>query len=383
MSVQHDVMKTLAEARPARLDPGHDGRRVDPSEIMSHPRAAVPGGTHRRTRRWALAVAVPAVAAAAVLVGFGGFDEASRTASREGGTHADGRTGTTNTDRLPASSRELFLAAADRNLAAAATGGRYWVLKAEHGEARTKGPANRPYDIMIRRYTEEWQPVRAGDATVVAGQYLGAAPITDADKAAWQADGAPTRWTESAPGMDPVVIDAAGEPKYARPIQNAPREATYPLGGGTVTVAQLAALPTDPAALKTALLALFRQQGVTETDDYSLFWTGAHLVSDLPVPAQLRAASYRMLADITGVTLLGPATDRHGRAGVAVGCTRTGDEGRGSQTRLIIDPKTGQALAQESWDVAAQKLTGYTLTLTATFTDETPPTDLPTRPARQ
>lgn len=382
MSVQPDVMKTLAEARPARLDPSHDARRFDPSEIMSNPPAAVPSGAHRRTRRWALAVGVPAVAvaaAAAVFVGFGGFGPASHP----GGTHADGRTGTTNTDRPPASARELFLAAADRNLAAAATGGRYWVLKAEHGEARTKGPANRPYDIMIRQYTEEWQPVRAGDATVVAGQYLGAAPITDADKAAWQADGAPTRWTESAPGVDPVVVKAAAEPKYARPIQDATREATYPLGGGTVTVAQLAALPTDPAALKTALLALFRQQGVTEPDDYALFWSGAHLVSDLPVPAQLRVASYRMLADVTGVTLLGPATDQHGRGGVAVGYTRTGDEGRRSQTRLIVDPKTGQALAQESWDVAAQKLTGYTLVLTATFTDQTPPTDLPTRPAQQ
>lgn len=382
MSVQHDVMKILAEARPPRLDPGHDARRLHPSEIMSCPPAAVPSGMHRRTRRWALAVGVPTVAAAAaaaVIVGFGGFDEASRT----GGTRADGRTGTTDTDRPPASTRELFLAAAERNLAATATGGRYWTLKVEHGEARTKGPANRPYDIMIRRYTEQWQPVRAGDATVVVGQYLGAAPITDADRAAWQADGAPTRWTESAPGMDPVVVRAAAEPRYARPIQDPTREVTYPLGGGTVTVAQLAALPTDPAALKTALLALFRQQGVTEPDDYSLFWSGAHLVSDLPVPPQLRVAAYRMLADVTGVTLLGPATDQRGRDGVAVGYTRTGDGGRRIQTRLIVDPKTGQALAEESWDAAAQKLTGYTLVLTATFTDETPPTDLPTRPAQQ
>ncbi len=53
-----------------------------------------------------------------------------------------------------------------------------------------------------------------------------------------------------------------------------------------MTTAQLAGLPTDPAALKAWLLKRFKAEGNLEPADYSLFWSDRHLVFDLPVPAE-------------------------------------------------------------------------------------------------
>jgi hypothetical protein len=279
-------------------------------------------------------------------------------------------------------------------LPGAATSGRYWLVSSEFGERSTRGPASRPYDIMRRNAVDFWQATRAGDETFLADQYLGAAPVTAADRAAWKADGSPTQWTEQPPSdlpdAKPVVIRAAAEPKYARPIEDPRRAWTYPIGGGELTGAQLADLPTEPAALKAWLLDRFKKHGNLEPTDYSLFWSGRHLVFDLPVSPRVRAAAYTMLADVKGVAFLGPATDQRGRAGMAVAYTRRGDGGHWGQTRLIVDPRTGQALAEESWDLGrgrtaatTGRLMGYTLVLSAGFTDDGPPAGLPTHPGKK
>src|SRR5256885_14856710 len=87
-----------------------------------------------------------------------------------------------------------------------------------------------------------------------------------------------------------------------------------------------------------------------------------------------------MLADIDGVADLGQVTDQRGRPGLAVGYARKGDGGDWAQPRLIIDPVTGQPLAQESWNLgpgktpaATGELLGYTLVIGSRYTDEEPP----------
>jgi hypothetical protein len=94
------------------------------------------------------------------------------------------------------------------------------------------------------------------------------------------------------------------------------------------------------------------------------------LVMDLPVAPEVRAAGYRMMADIAGVKLLGTVTDQRGRPGMAVTYTREGDGGAG-ETRLVIDPHTGQALAEEHRN-ATGELTSYTLVDSAGFGDDAP-----------
>ncbi|MEU4215213.1 hypothetical protein [Actinoplanes sp. NPDC026623] len=153
------------------------------------------------------------------------------------------------------------------------------------------------------------------------------------------------------------------------------------LGGVPITAAELAALPGDPAGLRRWLVKRLKDTGSQEPRDYSLFWNGLHLVRDLPVPPRVRAAAYRMFADIDGVTFLGGVTDQRGRPGLAVAYARKGDTGAVSQTRLIVDPRTGRALAQESWNLGGPgsagdpaRLVSYDLLVSAEFTDDAPPT---------
>jgi hypothetical protein len=147
-----------------------------------------------------------------------------------------------------------------------------------------------------------------------------------------------------------------------------------------MTMADLAKVPTDPAVLKKWLSNQLKTNEIFIANDETLFQAGLDLVFNLPVSPQVRAAAYRMFADVNGATLLGTVTDQLGRSGMSVGFVRKGDFGNWTQFQLTIDPRTGQALVQESWDLgtgkspaAKGKLKSRSLLVSASFTDDTPP----------
>ncbi|GAA3241958.1 hypothetical protein GCM10020216_068250 [Nonomuraea helvata] len=77
-----------------------------------------------------------------------------------------------------------------------------------------------------------------------------------------------------------------------------------------------------------------------------------------PVSPQVRAASYRILADLPGVRSLGELTDPLGRKGQAF--TRTGEGSEGVATsRIVIDPVSGLPLAKEEYEGADGHRTSY------------------------
>ncbi|MEV4513578.1 CU044_5270 family protein [Dactylosporangium sp. NPDC049525] len=369
MSTRPDVMQLLTDARPRRLEPDD---RPDPAAFTAHPRPAA-GRRRSVPRRLALAGALPAVAAAAV---------AALVLTSGGGTDpVTGPTGpgTTAVAAQPDSARELLLVAAEKTDAGgAATSGRYWVRVQEHGERKEVGPAGGRYGIAARFQIERWQATGAGDPTVDVQQDLGAVPVTAADEAAWKADGSPDRWTETGPaGTKPIVRTTAPGPRIVRPLRGGP---LLMIAGQPVTTADLAGLPTEPAALKAWVTARLRQGGGTESDAVALFYAGRDLVAELPVTAAVRSAAYRMLADLPGVDFLGVVQDRQGRSGMAVAYTRRGDGGWGQQ-RLIVDPGTGRALAQESWFLgsggaaaATGTLMSWTVQVSSRYTDDAAPT---------
>ena len=87
-------------------------------------------------------------------------------------------------------------------------------------------------------------------------------------------------------------------------------------------------------------------------------------------------ARHRHPIRLDGVTTLGTVTDQRGRKGVAVAYTRRGDGSGRGQTRLIIDPRTGHALAEESWHLDGSTtgtLVGYRSVAQAGWTDAAPP----------
>jgi hypothetical protein len=141
-------------------------------------------------------------------------------------------------------------------------------------------------------------------------------------------------------------------------------------------------LPTEPAAMRRFLLDRWKAYSGERLSDFELFRTGVDIVFNLRLRAEIRAAAFRLLADIDGVKNLGRVTDQRGRAGVAVGYARKGDSGNWAQPRLIIDPGTGEPLAQESWQLgpgkapaATGELLGYTLVTGYRYTDEAPPVE--------
>ena len=369
MSADKKLMDVLAETRPRGVESTH---RPDPAAIMDHPRMSEAREIVRRpSRRLVLAGAVPAVAAIVAGVVFLGSRPETPDVAGSGGP-------ATGAPVMPASARELLLVAANRSATATtatATTGMYQVVAEEQGEVRPVGPADRPYNIVRRTAFERWYPTAPGGTVTEFYQSLGATPATDADAQAWKADGSPTQWVEQPPkdlpDAKPVTITTApGERGYVQ----VPAEQDATRSGGWYVAADL---PTEPAELRRSLLRQWKAYSGEELSDFELFRTGVSLALNLRLPPQVGAAAFRMLADIDGVAVLGQVRDRMDRGGVAVGYARKGDSGRWSQIRVIIEPRTGQPLADESWDLGRDNkggaLMGYRLVVGSRYTDEAPP----------
>ncbi|MEV0425362.1 CU044_5270 family protein [Micromonospora sp. NPDC050495] len=304
-----DTLQALADARPRSLDPSAP---PDPALIMAQPRPeALTRPARRPVRRLVLAGALPAVALAAA--GALLLD----TASEPGTPQVQPAVSSPAPAGAPADAGGLLLVAAAHSESAPAAAGRYWVVRAEHGEG-------------TRRAQDE-------------------------------------RWLAAAPGLPSAAyVREAGGSWTSRPMAGHTAANNFLLAGKPRSARDLAALPSTPAALEEKLLAWYADTGATEGRDAFLFHSGTALVLDLPVSPQVRAAAYRMLAALPGVTSLGRVTDQLGRPGVAVTITRQGDFGT-AQTRLIVDRTTGRALAQESW--VADRPASWTAVLAARWSD--------------
>ncbi|MFG3706934.1 CU044_5270 family protein [Micromonospora sp. NPDC047670] len=407
MITPRNEMTTLAGARPRRLDP-EPGSRPDPALFTAHPQPTAGRVARRPSRRLVLAGVAPTVAVVAAGAIFLTVGSTSGGAGPEGGLAVNTPTVTPTSAAdgpAPRTARELLLVAAERSATAdAATSGRYRVVEREHGSLFQVGPKDRRYQVVSRTSIRDWHPTSPSEVGVSVSRELGAAPFSADDRAAWQADGSPTRWVEPSdpPQSEPTVISGTPGPEFVRRATSpepAAREAkgpgptddreTYYLAGGPITAAGLADVPTDPAKLKAWLSKRLNASEIESATDFGLFSSAKNLVFDLPVSPKVRAAAYQMLADVRGVTSLGAVTDQRGRAGMAVAFARKGDGGNWVQTRLIIDHRTGQALAEESWDLgtgSAPKgpgtFTGYTLVVSAAYTNDDPPAVTPEQKRR-
>jgi hypothetical protein len=117
------------------------------------------------------------------------------------------------------------------------------------------------------------------------------------------------------------------------------------LGGRELTFHQLQHLPADPAALTRWIVTNAARHGAKtgsgpapskaqERED--IFDSLVSLLSELPAPPQIRAAAFRALAALPGVTSLGQVGGGQGVRFTLLG---------GQQATLIIDPASGQIRA--------------------------------------
>jgi hypothetical protein len=312
-----DALSLLARENPIVADelpgPGSDyGRRLK-RHIMLADVAERSRGARRRTRRWPFAAAAAAVVVTAVAL-----------------PHAlsDGKLGAS-----PAAAA-LDRAARATLTSATAPAGRYAYSRAETltGATSTDDP---PYTVLVARTIETWL---AADGSGLIREGPGKLVFPGPrDRARWLADGAPAFAGHG--GAQPFKAEAPG---LAAEAQRNPDD---------LDAATLDALMNAPAALPTdadQLERLVRAYAKTKDPpiESAMFNQLTELASESWGAAPLRAAAYRVLARLHGVMLVGDVRDPFGRRGVAldapIGYTHD------AQTRLIIDPRTGDMLATQT-----------------------------------
>jgi hypothetical protein len=293
--------------------------------------------------------------------------------------------------RPPRELRNLLLAAAERTSGEDPADGRYWVSEVESGTLLQVGPDGNQYAIMGRTRETSWFPNRGEDRAVHLQQWAGGGPASDADRAAWQRAGSPSSWPIDA--SCPASGDYTAGPGRTRTVVSEPGTATYVIGGSDLTAAQIRDLPTDPGRLQVWMIdSLLRRSPEMTASELSegIFHAMINLLYQAPNTPALRAAAYRLLADLPGLRDLGTVTDPKGRAGNAVTMltneeaagVRQADTGGPREVRLIFDPRSGQPLAWETrvmrpadylaW-VPAGAVFDYEAMLRTRWTDDVPP----------
>ncbi|WP_219501578.1 CU044_5270 family protein [Nonomuraea ceibae] len=260
----------------------------------------------------------------------------------------------------PPDARTVLLAAAT-SAARQPAEGAWWGNKLIRG-VRFRDPGDR-YTLEQTAAEETWLPTgKMTDPHWLVLRYLGVRPATPEDEAAWRADGSPTRWSYpygngGGLGGDSYEVEAA--PGEARSFEQEDVDWRLLTAGRPLT--RMAELPATPEGLR-ALLG---------PGDRELMTNLGSFVLEMPVPAGTRAAAYRLMASLPGVTAQGRVTDALGRTGEAIAYRDPAD---GSARRLIVDDATGAPLALETLAPSGE-LKQFTAVAESVWADRRP--DLP------
>ncbi|MGN9907467.1 CU044_5270 family protein [Phytohabitans sp. LJ34] len=367
----------------------------------------------KRASRWRTRILVPVAAGVlAVSTGIvvGAHVLGSAPPPSRGATDGPGVTDAGPIEADNRSARELLLTAAEQTLNEPDPGsGKFWTSTIEHGSLiRVGRPGNR-YAIM-GAYTETWWIPVVDPYRVLDRRWAGGEPASDADKAAWKKAGSPSSWPKepragcpvdpknaytAAPATASTVTKDTGKGpqiQYRYPSTR-PYVPKFWVLGEDLTVDQVRALPSDPAALKAWLIGVIKKQDLPHRTDVELgeaIFNGVmNLLFQNPITPQVRSAAYQVLAGLAGVTSLGAVKDAKGRDGVAVAITtndtvdeQMADSGGPYQVSLVFNPDSGQTLAEViramkpaaemAW-VPKGAVIGYRVLESTRWTDEEPP----------
>jgi hypothetical protein len=230
-------------------------------------------------------------------------------------------------------------------------------------------PASAPQGFkyaLTRRY-RIMQCTKVADVTryALSMQYLGARPASPADARAWRRDGSPDHWRQGH-----GVLSA--HPGPVTGIQ-AIKHGTGDFGGKNDLW-----LPTDPAKLRAVFLA-HPQPGAKGRNNV-IAWGALTVMNSDNVRPAVRAAAFRVLADVPGVRMKPGVMDPEGQTGTAIWQDSWIGFGLPYETTYdIIDPQTGNILAGDT--IAQTPVAGaapgtvlyYSATTSAYWTNQLPP----------
>jgi hypothetical protein len=262
------------------------------------------------------------------------------------------------------SAQVLLLTAAEQTLHQTDPGsGKYWLSTWEEGQLLQVGQKGAEYAIMGHYSNNVWYSNK-DSFNVFETRWAGAEPASDADKAAWKKAGSPSNWPiDQGPGCPPdpnksYTVEAAKTSKVSR-SDTGKEPSQFRVLGEYLTADQIRALPSDPAALKQWLIGVIQKQDLPRKTDVelgeSLFSGVQNLLFSNPITPQVRAAAYKVLAGMPGVTSLGAVKDGAGRNGVAVSITNNdtvqeqrADSGGPYAVSIVFSPDTGDTLSFET-----------------------------------
>jgi hypothetical protein len=213
--------------------------------------------------------------------------------------------------------RQVLLAAALTAAAAPEGSGKYWYVK------DTQSLQGRVYSV------ETWTPLHG--RTWVRGNKMPGAPVGKLIP-----DVAGTAGQFSLADSDVLLRELEGLPPRMYRIGGMHFK-HYRVPPGLVTLAQLSRLPASPAAL-LAWITDFdrksaRENGASAAGRIGVFESLTYLVATLPAPPQVRAAAFRAMAAMPGVTSLGPV---HGGQGLRFPL------GPQLSATVVVDPATSR-----------------------------------------
>lgn len=267
--------------------------------------------------------------------------------------------------RLSAASQALLAAAMQQESHEAATG-KYFRLRTLWYSHRTVGKPGDSYDLERRQVVERWTPPNQSDESYFGWADFGYRPATAEDKAKWRAQGSPKSWKLS---YERTPITIAPEPPKLRSMKDDPLPDGYYIGGNKpLTAAEVAALPTEPAALKAFLGRAVDKSQPADAGTYTIFTGASQLLFDAPSSPKLRGAALRVLAALPGVNLREGVQDPLGRTGAIVSLS-IDLRGERYTSHLIIDRKTGFLLSSEEFSPMKR---GKTVVLESGWTNDTP-----------
>ncbi|MFF5264455.1 CU044_5270 family protein [Actinomadura viridis] len=337
--------------------PGNEPRTPAPARSRARPRFTFP----------LVSVAVAgAVAAGAVAV----LALPQDTVPGEGGRSVTPARGTP-TRGTPARGDVLLVAATN---AEKRTTGKYWHTSRVEGKIYAVGAsAADHYKVESRVRYGAWTD-RNGRATL-SNEDLPFRPWTVEDRRKWEAAGSPGVIEFPTPeGTGVLFMRPSGA---QAPHVRKDRDVKRFLG---LTPRQLADLPTGPEELRNALLDLEENWHAYSPDARkepmralrgearvrALSDAAGTLLATAPAPPKVRAAAFRMLAALPGVTAGGEAADPLGRTGTVISLPLettvplglyTAPKQLGTYRRQwIIDPEKGTLLAVQ--DLVAKPPSG-------------------------
>ncbi|GAA2633366.1 CU044_5270 family protein [Streptomyces vastus] len=345
---RRDVMKVLADARPAELDPsllaGSRRQREDLARITAATQEGPTGGPLAWLRpRFLPLGAVATVAVSAIVVGTLVQQDPSGTTGAQPGTRPPSATATGLDGRM-----ELLGAA--KAAEASTAEGTYWQVTTRAENVDVVGEPGRRFTVRSSE-TQEWSVgVRPGTRSLmVTGLDAVTEPRTAADEERWRDAGSP-RQVESPAGADGGMrVGLTIGTRRPMVMRTDHDNKIYALGPDNVSYQALRQLPTDSTRLRRQFERLYERDGGGENSGDRTTWMlrQAADVITMPVKPGTRAAAYRLLADLPGIRVQGSVTDPLGREGIGITLPDNPETPLGTvEERLVVDPSTGALLAE-------------------------------------